>query len=840
MSIILIFYKTIVWEQKKRILSLFFIFLPFLLWGQTPEIKVDLNQAGRSRSEVNQHGYQGWTLQDENSESKTFKGVNVTFSVENQEGFHFKTDWYKAGIHEPYYAKLISDGITVDDKAAGNGIVMTLRGLGPGKHTLLVFLNVVQSAKGNTFSPLNIYVNGELKVSHLKLSVRGLSKFNASTAYLTIHAVKGKIVKVLFKPSSDSKATVKNVIINGFELNTPNIKEQARNPLPENGNNHVQIKDKNATLKWSTVNGAEAHDLYFGTDSVAVADADHSSPFYKGRMTYPFYSTDTLKTLGTYYWRVDELRKGRITKGNIWRFRLASKAFKGAQGYGRYARGGKGGKVVYVTNLKDRGRGSLRAAVENDIGPRTIVFNVSGLITLESRLNVTDPYVTIAGQTAPGKGICIRHATFGVTGDDDVIRFLRVRLGKPNVSYGGMGLTGNNFSIIDHCSISWTMDESFSSRNARNITLQRTLISEALNVAGHHNYPPGTAHGYAASIGGNVGSFHHNLLADCYGRNWSMAGGLDANAFYAGRLDIRNNVVYNWGTRATDGGANEVNFVNNYYKPGPGTTFFYALNAQHEGAGKGMQRYYFKGNVMPGVFDEKNEKRGRKSSDHEVNYNTFVDHPFFASHVSTQTAENGYKNVLSDVGCNMPVLDKHDVRIINETLNNTTSVTGSVSGLQGFPDNQSDAGGWEDYPEVHRSDHWDSDNDGLPDWWEDIHGLNPHSPEDDFSDANMDEDNDGATNLNDYLNWMADPHACSPGGKPIEIDLGKLTRGYTNQPVFTVEDRENGQVEINDDKAVFTPNQKGLSSFKFTVKDASGDTMTRTVNIVSGYDVKFK
>src|SRR5699024_8867786 len=207
---------------------------------------------------------------------------------------------------------------------------------------------------------------------------------------------------------------------------------------------------------------------------------------------------------------------------------------------------------VYVTNLNDSGPGSLREAVTNNIGPRTIVFNVSGLITLKSRLNVTEPYVTIAGQTAPGKGICIRRATFGVTGNDDIIRFIRVRLGKPNVSYGGMGLTGNNFSIIDHCSISWTMDESFSSRNARNITLQRTLISEALNVAGHHNYPPGTAHGYAASIGGSIGSFHHNLLAHNYGRNWSLAGGVNGNGQYIGKLDIRNNVVYNWGTRATD------------------------------------------------------------------------------------------------------------------------------------------------------------------------------------------------------------------------------------------------------------------------------------------------
>ena len=174
---------------------------------------------------------------------------------------------------------------------------------------------------------------------------------------------------------------------------------------------------------------------------------------------------------------------------------------------------------------------------------------------------------------------------------------MRVRLGA-GATYDGMGMAGNNHSIIDHCSISWTIDEAFSSRNGKNLTLQRTLIAEALNIAGHSNYSHGSAHGFAASIGGDVGSFHHNLLAHCNGRNWSMAGGLDGDGYYAGRLDIFNNVVYNWGDRATDGGAHEVNFVNNFYKKGVATSQHYMLTAQLEGKGKGSQSYYYSGNIL--------------------------------------------------------------------------------------------------------------------------------------------------------------------------------------------------------------------------------------------------
>src|SRR5262245_54412031 len=251
-------------------------------------------------------------------------------------------------------------------------------------------------------------------------------------------------------------------------------------------------------------------------------------------------------------------------------------AFPTAEGYGRFAAGGRGGRVIEVTNLNDSGPGSLRAAVEAS-GPRTVVFNVSGLITLESRLIIrsTNSDLTIAGQTSPGKGICVRKYNVGMLGAHDVVvRYLRVRPGNiSGTTLDGMGMASSDNCIIDHCSISWTIDEAFSSRGAKNITLQRTLISESLNPTGH---------GFAGSIGGDVGSFHHSLLANNAGRNWSLAGAVDTMNRHAGRLDVRNMVVYNWGHRTTDGGAREVNFVNNYYKPGPASDIKVYLRPQFE------------------------------------------------------------------------------------------------------------------------------------------------------------------------------------------------------------------------------------------------------------------
>ncbi len=458
-----------------------------------------------------------------------------------------------------------------------------------------------------------------------------------------------------------------------------------------------------------------------------------------------------------YAWRVDSVdAKGKVTRGDVWHFRVRHLAFPTAEGYGRFAIGGRGGRVMHVTNLNDSGPGSLREAVEAT-GPRTVVFDVSGLISLKSKLvfRGENEFLTIAGQTAPGKGICIRNYTFGgLGGRDTILRFIRLRLGNlTGETMDGMGLASCDHCIIDHCSISWTIDEAFSSRGAKNITFQRNLISEALNIAGHTKYGSGSAHGFAGSIGGNVGSFHHSLLAHNAGRNWSLAGATDQANRHAGRLDIRNMVVYNWKHRTTDGGAREVNFVNNYYKPGPASKIKTYLNPQFENPAFGPQQYYVEGNIMEGVAGPEGPTgtfKGMKVRGQQDAPVT-VPEPFFEHYVKTHTAKEAFENVLADVGCNVPMLDDHDKRVIEETRAGTTTYKGSKSGLPGLPDSQEDVGGWEDYPEIHRPANWDTDGDGMPNKWETEKGLNP----DDAADGALDPDGDGYTNLEDYLNWLA-------------------------------------------------------------------------------------
>jgi hypothetical protein len=259
-----------------------------------------------------------------------------------------------------------------------------------------------------------------------------------------------------------------------------------------------------------------------------------------------------------------------------------------------------------------------------------------------------------------------------------------------------------------------------------------------------------------------------------------------------------------------------------------------ALNAQIEGVGKGKQQYYFDGNVMPGYFNEKNQDKGRKftiSNKAIVDYPVFLPKPFFESFVTNQTAEAAYKDVLSDVGANQPFFDKHDVRIVDETLKGTFTYKGSKSGLGGLIDNESDAGGFPNFANETRPTDWDTDHDGLPNWWEKTFGLNENSKAGDFSDANLDKDKDGFTQLDDYLDWMAKPHFFINSGEKLTLDAKDYFKGYEKKPVYTFSDVVNGKVTAKGSTIEFSATQKGLASFKITVTDKDGDTMTRVVNV---------
>ncbi len=865
--------------SSRLLASLFLSVIPLAVpLAHGGELKVDINNAARNQAVNTEPGYTMWssvipsgnpgtTVTGITPISQTFttatgETVNVSFAQTQRSvdrgGTGIVANWYQVGVQNGT-SRLVGDGIGIGPVAdvAGGELEMKISGLSAGNHTLLTYHNAVDNPATNLFGPIDIFLNGNLVAANVQQTIRAATNADATTAYIEF-SVSGpsEVVTILFSAQTDPAITPptgvnlrRTPFINGFEIDTPNFNHIAGSPYPADFDQHADADD-GITLTWSDAPSGNivSHDVYFGTDKTALENAGHGSPEFKSNQATRAFPVSGLSNHQIYYWRIDQINtNGRVSKGAIWQFRPRHLAFPGAEGYGRFAIGGRGGRVVKVTSLADYRSdetpipGTIRYAIEQETGPRTIVFDVSGLITLHSRLTLTQPNVTIAGQTAPGKGVTFRGWALGLSGARDaIVRYIRNRPGDiAGVTLDGGGLAGCDFSIMDHCSLSWALDEVFSSRGAKNITLQRTLISEALNIAGHQNYPAGTAHGYAATIGGDIGSFHHNLLAHNEGRNWSLGGGLDGSGNFAGRLDITNNVVYNWRGRTTDGGAMEVNFVNNYYKPGAATRHFYAFTLNHENNFGGSQRAYFAGNVMPGHFDETNQEDGRRrviNSGITVPYQTFVDTPFFPSHVETQTARDAYKRVLSDVGANA-VIDDQDTRVIGETVAGTFTYTGTgpFGGHPGLPNSQNDVGGWEDYPAITRPAGWDSDHDGMPDWWEELNGFNKNSTPGDFSEANADADNDGYTNLEEYLNWLATPRAEVAPNATLQVDLSKLTRGYTNAPVHVVSSAQNGTVTLGADgkTASFTPSGDfvGLASFAYSVTDADSSSMSGIVNI---------
>jgi hypothetical protein len=423
-------------------------------------------------------------------------------------------------------------------------------------------------------------------------------------------------------------------------------------------------------------------------------------------------------------------------------------AFPGAEGYGRFAKGGRGGDVYLVTNLNDDGDGSLRYGIENMDGPRTIVFSVSGTIELKDDIKIKDSFLTIAGQTAPGDGICIKDYGLKLSEVNDVImRYIRIRLGDQNKgsSSGADCITSSNISdvIFDHISAGWGIDAIHDNRKGGNFTLQWSIYGETLHDSIHYEKEPHSKLGSFRETTKNI-SIHHNLLHSTHNRHPSMGGSHDTPADVV--IDFRNNLIYNAGG-TTNLGSGQRNVINNYYKNGPDTkTRDLPLRIKAK-PGKGPSPTGFtSGNVFTWSQGWTNDNYSaiQYAQDGEKYLSTSQAHWELPGELvagddkpATDTAQIAYHKVLKNAGVSKS-RDACDDRIVNEVKTGTGKI----------PDSQNEVGGWPHLTSVPALA--DRDKDGMADDWETANGLNPNDAED----RNEDRDSDGFTNLEEYINIL--------------------------------------------------------------------------------------
>ena len=466
-------------------------------------------------------------------------------------------------------------------------------------------------------------------------------------------------------------------------------------------------------------------------------------------------------------------------------------AFPGAEGFGKYVSGGRGGKVVYVTNLNDSGEGSLRWAVQQyPDEPLTVLFAVTGEIALQSQLSLNRrKNFTIAGQSAPGVGIVITHNKVNFGGCENyIVRNIRFRLGQFD-SNGKLLKTnavnaenGNSF-IFDHCDFGWSCEENFNTNDSHFLTVQYCIVHEGLYDAGHQK----GARAYGCQWGGSPATYHHNLLVNNNKRSCRFNGAQSNDSVVY--IDYINNVVYNFegGSNGCYGGENtarlnnndynglnaahECNFINNYYKVGPNTTNkknFIGIEYARNGATSwGPSKWYLSGNVFDGNAAGSSNNWSavtvKTYTQADVRVDTLIrpQTPWWAWHSPThiqgqynfdlyayavgdyETADNAYSSVLDTVGC-FP-RDHVENRLITDTRNASSTYTCSAK-KQGIIDTEEDAEGFYAYTVV--SPYADTDADGMPDFWETAHGMNPAVADQNTRDAVT-----GYTMLEVYLDW---------------------------------------------------------------------------------------
>jgi hypothetical protein len=424
----------------------------------------------------------------------------------------------------------------------------------------------------------------------------------------------------------------------------------------------------------------------------------------------------------------------------------AQLAFPQAEGFGRFARGGRGGDVYHVVNLQDDGVGSMREGIRTAIGPRTIVFDVSGTIELKSPLTVDKSFLTIAGQTAPGDGICLKDQMFRIKNASHVIvRYLRIRLGDqnkpPTAGPDCMNTEDIDHVIFDHLSASWGIDGNHDLRRGGNFTLQWSIYAEALNESLHEK----GSHAMLASfrdLTDNI-SLHHNLFASSRERHPTLGGSPRTKPDAI--VDFRNNVIYNL-SGATNLGNCCINVINNLYRPGPNTPRDnHPLATKTENVG--ALRVFLTGNIFEGqpaysmdnplAIDVDRWNKGSYLQTSLKNILAAVPFDVGMAEPSTEPAATDFERVLQSAGASRK-RDAADSRL----------VTGVRDRTHRMIDSQNEVGGWPLLASAPAP--LDTDQDGMPDAWEEMHGLAVNNA----SDRNHDRDNDGYTNLEEYLNSL--------------------------------------------------------------------------------------
>ena len=827
---------------------------------ENPQLKVDISITNRQAQEVQEPDYTLWQAMQGKADTLTVNGITCVLFCPEDADYDIRTGWSKTFVQNAEYkeknGRLTFDGITLDPRVCGS-LSLKLIGLPVGRHTLQTYHNCWEDPTKFDAYPMTVKCNGTVVNDALAPSfLKALAADAAivTTTFDILHEGDEVTLEFITSESQPGPTGKPNAftapVINGFELNTASVAAAAKDPYPANGNMHADCDGGEVTLSWTAPgDNIIQHILYVGENDPAnlaqVATLDGAQNTY--HMT-------GLYSMNTYYWRVDEVdADGQVETGAVWTFKPRQLAFPGAEGYGRFAQGGRGGSVYHVTNLRhDHTPGSLLYGLVDITEPHTIVFDVSGIIEMDFGSVFTKPNITIAAQTAPGKGICIKASNINI-GSDNICRFVRFKrgLGVYGENTGNaMGLSGSDHAIVDHCTAAWGTDETVSGRGAKNVTFQYSMIVEALGITGHKNYSDGTNHGYAATIDGQKGSWHHNMLLHCEGRNWSMGGGMDGQNRPIGGLDLFNNVVYNWHNRTTDGNCHAVNFVNNYYKMGPDTrrTTLFTQDFEDAIAPDGIDQAYVSGNIRENkdhsITHDKKGSTYNATGNIPTTYDYLVSQPLFPSYAVIHSAQDALKIVTSDGGATMPMRDEQHVRVVRETLDGSYTYVGSKSKIKGEIDNEADitehVNGWEAYPEETRPADYDTDQDGMPDWYERLVGSDPAT-----ANHNDDPDRDGWTLLEDYLEFMAHPYVVVQPGETVTVQLAPHfrgfygTNGHAQTPSFAVSsDSPLFAASVSGDVlTVKAQADGGIGTATVTVTDSEGTTFSQRLSVAVTGDV---